>query len=248
MFQPTKLNDAAQAVAGAEHHLDGSDDDYADVENVSDSEASEYEADERSILKSAEHDLIDEFERTEDRRNTNIMTNDMNDMALHEDEALARRLSLQGTDSQVDGFNFEIDMNEDPFCGLARNDNLYDDMWKEAESAIWRMPDSIRSRETSDPSSTTQKRVRFEATPARSSSMSGSDDANEAFPDLFTAADDPTVKQRIALGLDVDFNVRPNDLNDNESFYDFEDEDERLAFELDEASDSDEDLSSDDCT
>lgn len=246
MFNDTDMTEDIQAVAGAENDGAGSDDDdYADVENVSNSEESEDEVDERNILRSAERDLIDEFERTEERRNANTVAFDMNDMTLQEDEALARRLSLQGSDSQNDEFGLVIDMNEDPFYGFPKDDSIYADMWNEAESALWRMPETIRGREGSDPSTTTQKRVRFEETFSRSSSKSDSEDPGEAFPDLFTASDDPMVKQKIALGMEHDTGM--HDFPDTDSFYDFEDEDEKLAFEVDEGSDSDDDLSSDDC-
>lgn len=248
MFQETDGSQNLQAVAGAELELAESDydNDYADVEDVSDSDESESDANENSILRSAENDLINEFERNEGRLNTNLMLNDMNDMALN-DEALAIELSLQSADSQTAGRNFEIDMNDDPFFGLAQQEHLYQDMLREAESKVWRMPDTVRTREASDPSSTTQKRVRFEETEFKSPSLSGSDDANEAFPDLFADADDPLVKQQIALGAEADLGMLQHDFADADSFYDFEDEDEKLAFEVDEESDSDDDRSSYDC-
>ena len=248
MFQDMEINDATQAVAGDEFKIDGSEDnDYVDVDDVSDSDASDGENDELHVLQSAERDLIDEFERTEQRRNANTVTNDMSEMAIHEEEALARRLSLQANDSQVDEFGFEINMNEDPFFGLAKNDNLYADMWNEAESALWRMPETVRTREQSDPSSTTQKRVRFFEPDSRESSSSGTEDPNESYPDLFAASDDPLVKQRIALNLEQDIAVNGKDFADADSFYDFADEDEKLAFQLDEQSDSEDDMSSYDC-
>ena len=251
MFENMSMTASSQAMAGATRDGYGSDDDdYADVENVSDSEVSGAEGDEddeRSILRSVEKDLIDEFERTEQRQNANIMMMDMNDMALDEDEALARRLSLQGTDGQTDEFGFAVNMNEDPFYGFSKNDNVYNDMWNEAESALWRMPQPARARESSDPASTTQKRVRFEEIHSRDSSRSDSEDPNESFPDIFAASDDPVVKQRIAFGLEQDDGFLQNDFADAESFYDFEDEDEKLAFEVDEESDSEDDLSSYDC-
>lgn len=246
MFNEMTMIDDAQAVTGVERDADGSDDDYGDVENFSDSEASDDEEDEHGVLRSAEKDLIDEFERMEQRRNANMMVIDMHGMAIDDDEALARRLSLQPSRSQTDEFGLEINMNEDPFFGLAKDDNLYHDMWNEAESAIWRMPDTVRHRQNGD-SNGTQKRVRFEETQSRDSSITSSEDPNEAFPDLFTASDDPTVKQRLALALDQDVDFPQDGFDDAESFYDFEDDDEQFAFEVDENSDSENDSSSYDC-
>ena len=248
MFKDVSMTDEEQAVAGAQQSRNGIDDnDYADVEYVSDSDESQDGADERSILRSAERDLIGEFERTEQRRNASTVTFDMNGMALHEDEALARRLSLHGSDSQNDEFGFPINLDIDPFEGLAKDDNKYEDMCYEAESALWRMPETVRSREGSDPAATLQKRVRFEDVFSTGSSRSNSEDANDAFPDLFTALDDPGVMQSIALGMEQDSSLHHADFGDAESFFDFEDEDEKLAFEVDEESDSDDDRSSYDC-
>ena len=248
MFNEMTMIDDTPTSTGAEPGAEESDDDYAGVEKVSDSDASdegEQEEYEQSVLRSAEKDLIDEFERTEQHRNTSMMTMDMDGMGIDDDEALARRWSLQPSRSQFDEFGFEVNMNEDPFFGLAKDDNLYNDMWTEADSELWRMPDTVRHRKNSDTG--TQKRVRFEETHSRDTSITSSEDPNEAFPDLFAASDDPAVKQRLALVLKQDLESSQKIPDDAESFYDFEDDDEKLAFELDENSDSDYDSSSYDC-
>ena len=248
MFGAVSTSSDAQAIAGTdEEDYEGSDeDDYEDLEDVSDGEESVNDVDERSILQSAEKDLIDEYERQEDRRNAVLMTNDMNFMALDEEQDLARRLSLQGSDSQTDEFGFPIDMNEDPFHGYGIAGATYQTLWVEAETSLF--PSMARSRESSDPASATQKRVRFEEILVDSASGSDSEDPNDAFPDLLDASELPNLKQRIALGLELGEGLNGNGFNDTESFYDFDDEDERLAFEIDEEeSDSDEDLSSSDC-
>jgi hypothetical protein len=247
MFKVVSTSDDAQGIPGAdEEDYEGSDEDgYEDLEDVSDGEESVNDVDERSILQSAERDLIDEYERKEDRRNAAVMTNDMNLMALDEEQDLARRLSLQGSDSQTDEFGFPIDMNADPFYGFRVEGATYKDLWVEAETTLF--PSMARSRESSDPASTTQKRVRFEEIQVDSSSGSDSEDPNDAYPDLLDASEVPNLKQRIALGLELNAGLDRNGFNDAESFYDFEDEDERRAFEIDEESDSDEDLSSYEC-
>lgn len=221
-----------------------SEDGYADVENVSDSEVAEDEDDENDVLRSAERDLIDEFERTEQRRSANAVTLDLSDMAIDDDAALAGQLNVNMRNF-ADDLMLQIDMNDDPFLGLGQEDNLYHDMWNEAESAIWRMPETARTRDDGD-SHLTQKRVRFEEMEVAASSSSDSEDPNDVFPDLFTPQDDARVKQHFALGLEQDLDL-PNGFNDTESFYDFEDEDEKLAFEVDEESDSEYDSSAYDC-
>ena len=248
MFHAVVWDDTPQAFAGAECDPNESDEDYADVENVSDSDESETDQDDRGILRSAEQDLIDEFERTEQRRNASSMANDLNDLDLQEDTAIARHWNSQSI-GNIFGID-EVNMDEDPFFGLQNDDSLYKDMLDDAEFAIWRMPDSLRDREDSNPSSATQKRVRFEEEQSGRSSLASSDgteDPGEAFPDLFAAADDPAVKHQLSLSHEQDVASQQHDLVDTESFYDFEDEDEKLAFQLEEGSDSDDDMSSYHC-
>lgn len=248
-------DDIAQTVAGADEDSAKicNDDDYVGVENVSDVDefgepVDDYASDDSDeALEAAEQELIDEFERTEPRRIANGITNDMTFMALDEEQALARRLSLQGSDSQTDESGLPINLDNDPFYGFGTGNNMYQDMLEEAEGGLWGMPDTFRIRESSDPASATQKRVRFEEVQVDSSSGSDSEDPNDAYPDLLDAADVPGLKQRIALGLKLDESVGRTDFNDAESFYDFEDEDERRAFQIDEESDSGEDMSSSDC-
>lgn len=239
-----------QALSGAERLECENDDDYADVEDVSDSEGSDDGEDEHTVLRSAEQDLINEFERTEERRNADNMVVNLNGMGIDDDgdDVIARHLSMPAPIDHLLDFGLDVNMNEDPFYGLANHDNLYRDMWNEAESEIWRMPESIRHRPNID-SNGNQKRVRFEETRSRQSSTTSEEeeDPSDAFPDLFAASDNPAVKHRLALAVDQDIDILRNDIDDNESFYDFEDEDERLAFELDEDSDSDGESSDYDC-
>lgn len=238
-----------QAVAGAdEDEYQGSDEnDYEDIDNISDDEESEDEVDERNLLRSAEKDLIDEFERKEQRLNATVMTHDMTFMDLNEEGDLARRLSLQGSDDLTDDFGFPINMEEDPFHGYQKDGDNYRSLWEEAETALWRMPEATGSRESSDPASANQKRVRFQEVELDSSSGSDDEDPNEIYPDLLDAAEVPNLERMIALGVAFDARLEQNGFNDTESFYDFEDEDERVALQADEDSDSDEELSSSDC-
>lgn len=249
--------DGQQASAGAERESD--DEDYDAVGELSESEDDEVE-DEKKVLRSAEQDLIAEFERTEKPRTDNAFTTVMNEMSLKEDAALARRLSQQSQTSQpADDLDLDLDMNQDPFNGASFMAESQLEMWDEAEGlfdgdlAQWRNPDSatntlglmdILSREESTPSNTNQKKVRFEETASsRSSSMSSEDDPRDAYPDLFDSQDDLAARQRAMLaGVDIDA------IQDGESVYDFdfEDEYEKQAFEIDGQSDSDEESSDSD--
>jgi len=251
----TYRNDMFQATAGAEEEEEVSPDgDYADVENISDDEDSVGDLHDGRLMRSAEQDLIQEFERTEHKHNANTMTEGMNEMLI-QDDALARRLSPNSaSDSPAFGDEplrgvFGIDMNDDPFLGLSQNDGLYREMYDDAEEALglWRLPDSDRNQQKSQDTSSNKKRVRFEdieRTVSRSSSLS-SEDANDAFPDLFAGQDDPAVRQRFALDMDPDAAFH-YDFDDAASFYDFDGEEERLALELDEEESDDDDDDVDD--
>ena len=226
------------------------DDDYAGVEDISDDEDFVQDS---QVLKAAEADLIDEFERSEDRRKTNVMTAEMDGMFLQDEDALARRLSLTGSENQQESFNpsdpfdLDVDMNANPFGGLDFGDSQYQEMYNDAETALgaWR-----NERHNSADSMERKKKVRFQEPHemlSRSSSMSSaSEDENENtnFPDLFDAQDDPALRNQ--FGLDTDLDAAFNDYDDTGSCYDF-DEDERLALEIDEESDSDDDTSTLDC-
>lgn len=245
----TIMNDNAQATAGAEHSTDDDDDQYADVEDISDSDVSDDDGDitEKDVRRAAESDLIGEFERSEQRKESIGMTNAIHDMALDDeahDIALAKELSLQDSNPPID-FDFEVNMDDDPFVGLNGDDSTYKAMWDEAEMAMWRRPGSSSPRERSNANNGTQKRVRFEEvvdTPSRVSSpdSSADEDAGDAFPDLFASLDDPTIQQQLALDVEDDNGLLPYDWGDTESCYDFDGEEENLAFQLDEEDDSNE--------
>lgn len=232
-----------QAIAGAQLF---DEDNYDGINEISDADESVADDNEKIVLRSAEKDLIAEFERTERPRTATAVTNDINGLSLGDDAAQARRSSMQSQDSEIfdDLEPLDVDFNQDPFQGLSTGDSLYQNMMQDAEGyistathmSVWRLGDENESRESSAPSSVTQKRVRFdERTSSRTSSMSSSEeDARDAFPDLFDGNDDPLLRQyTLPMGAVADGGW------DNESTYDFEDEYERQAFEIDEeASDS----------
>jgi hypothetical protein len=240
--------DGDQAVAGAAGTA-SDEDDYDAVEDISDDESQD--ENETSLLKSAEKDLIEEYEQTEKPRTAVSMSDDMHGLTLAEDSALARRLSLQSEDSGLE----ELDFSQDPFAGLPTNDSLYLEMIEDAEGvfdndlASWRIPDSIVAREHTDFSNGNEKRVRFAetATSSRSSSLSSEDDPRDAYPDLFDGADDHMLSSQMMM--DIDNAVE----DDNESVYDYEnlDQFEKTAFDAiigTDAEDEDERVEmSDDC-
>ncbi|KAK1820682.1 hypothetical protein LTR12_004846 [Friedmanniomyces endolithicus] len=232
-------DDTAQAVTGATMS-DDDDGDYAGVEDLSDDEEDIGESNDLSVLRAAEQDLRDEFERTEQRRNADSMTDGMDTMFLQRDEAFARRLGLQVGQSQPDGLGFSVNLDDDPFVGLQFDDSLYQEMYDDAEKALGmgignEDQCNLQSREGS-------AALRFQEphkTPSRQSSMSNSDDPNDLYPDLFDAQDDPALRQRFGLDVDLDANFRM-DYSDAGSCYDFDGDEERMALAIDdEESDSD---------
>ncbi|KAK5169715.1 uncharacterized protein LTR77_005693 [Saxophila tyrrhenica] len=246
----TDMDDAAQAVGGAEDDEAGvsDDDDYAGVDNVSDSGEEDLGLSGNQILRSAEQDLIQEFEKAEQRRSASTVTRDLDVLGLDDFDMDARSLGLLQSSPALSAMLFapempSIDLNQDPFLGLSQDADEYQQMWGAAESLMWRMPETARSREGSDPASGTQKRVRFEKTPSSTPSISEDEDPNEAFPDLFTPADDPIVSQQIAFGVNHDTLLSQGDCNDTDSFYDFDDEEDKLAFQIDEDSNSSDETS-----
>lgn len=230
----TFMDDVSPTVAGASTDQEGisEDDEYAGVEDLSDGEESVGDSHDKNVLRSAEQDLIEEFEHTEERHNANDVTADMGTMFLQDDAASARQLGLASNDVFEEVFG-PLDMNEDPFHGLPTHDDLYQDLHAEAETALalWRQT----RRHNSADSAETKKRVRFaepQETPSSSSSMSSSEDPSDAFPDLFADRDDATLKSRYAVDVDTDASFR-QDYSDAGSCYDFDGDEERLALEID---------------
>lgn len=241
------MSDDVPATAGAVQDTDDDDDQYADVEDIEESEASDDDGDinECDVRRAAESDLIGEFERSEQRREASGVTNAIQDMALEDDEAndiaLAQELSIQDANPHVD-FDFEVNMNDDPFVGLPGDDTIYKAMWDEAEMAMWRRPGSTSPKQRTATNGGTQKRVRFEevndAASRASSPASSEEDAGEAFPDLFASQDDPMIQRQLALDVEDDNGLLSNDWGDLESCYDFDGDEEDVAWKVDEEEDS----------
>lgn len=208
---------------------------------------------EKDVLRSAERELIAEFESSEKPRVANAVTNELSRMSVVEEESLARRLSLQSENSMDDDGDFgDLDFTQDPFGGLPSNDQHYQDLVEDAEGyfdsdlASWRIPDL--NHETLS-ASTNQKKVRFEETTfsrSRTSSLSSEEeDPRDAFPDLLNGSSSEQMsRSNILMGQMDDYAMQV----DNESVYDFDLEDpyEKMAFEIDGQSDSDSE-STDDC-
>ncbi|WPH02815.1 Hypothetical protein R9X50_00568300 [Acrodontium crateriforme] len=220
-------DDSEQATSGAEQ--EDSDDEYAGLDEISDDDDDDEKTEvekEADVLRNAELDLIQEFERKEHRRTT--------------DSALDHMFNAGANGGAEDDSNSVVDLNEDPFAGLEAHDSLYQDLWNDAEYdlGLWRLPIDQDHPESMG----NKKRVRFEEARSRSLSVSSNSsvDANETFPDLFMAQDDPALAQHFAIDMDPDATFT-GDYSDAESCYDFDGEEEIIAFEVDEdMSDSDE--------
>lgn len=239
-------SDTPQTSAGTS--ASGDDDDYAGVDEVSD-EDEVVETGRRNVRRAVEQDLIEEFERTEEQRETGAITEELDAMILqHDDATAARELGLAYAEIETT-FNFDVNMDDDPFVGLSAENSLYKKMYSDAERAlgIWPLSAEIRGRQNSQGSIGSKKKVRFADGPhetfSRSSSISSADDeeedAGEAFPDLFDVQDDPALRQQFGLDYDLDASFNA-DLSDAGSCYDFDGEEEKIALAIDdEESDSD---------
>lgn len=216
------------------------DDDYDGVNAISDDDEELAEEDsEVDVLREAEKDLIAEYEQTEFRREPIVMdTLAGADMDQLDD---SRRYSMDSEDPfTLPNFN----MNEDPFQGAAFMDETWGSLWETAELGIWRKPGA--DNEMPAARSARQKRVRFQDSssalvrvPSQSSSESSEDDEDEQqFPDIFMDQADPKIQQLLAHDSETEWNGLSTNGSDVESVYDFEDDADRVAFELDEDSDS----------
>ena len=247
----------ADTVAGAEEELDSDEEnyDYDDLDN----EEEDDEADGMSLEKAVEKELIKEYEETRPEtgarktkaasprpQTATSVSNEMTGLSLVEDNALARRLSLQSEDS-----NGGLDWSEDPFQGLQTNDSLYQELIEDAEDdfsydlASWRVTDETIDEDNLFELQPTgnEKRVRFaETVSSRSSSMSSEEDPRDAYPDLFDGASTSQNTSQYMMDIDtID--------DDNESHFDFDyaDEHEQAAIDIedDEESELDGETSSD---
>lgn len=217
------------------------DDDYGELEQMS-----QDGDDDKQGIKDHE---MKELEREYETEHQQSATAGVSEMNVQEDEALARRLSLDSAGSGPSDLDLVFNQDMDPWGGLTPLDEPYMELWNIAESGLWRMPEITRSSENSEQSNGTQKRVRFEDQTAASSSSSSDDseDEDDIFPDLFLAQDqlDPLYLHAIDNELDEDFHV--DDASDAGSFWDF-DADERIALAADEEDGSSDSSSSADCT
>lgn len=229
--------ETVHAIAGA-HDLDA--DDYASVDALSDDDGDDQGDDdgEDDILRQAEQDLITEFELTEEARARDV---------LHLTDPKDRRLGLNDASSDLCAVPSAVNMNEDPWKGASFMDDAWGSLWGDAEMSIWRKPPTDGQRPQTSPSTTRQKRVRFHESAvntARSSSSSSEssgdeDDDVDRYPDIFMDSADPQIQQLLAGDPDAEWNgIAGADGSDRESAYDFEDDADRFAFEMDEDSES----------
>ncbi|KAK5107391.1 hypothetical protein LTR62_001295 [Meristemomyces frigidus] len=240
------MSDAEDAVLGAAQS-DVDDDDYTGAAELSDEDDIADEHDDRAVRRALEQDLKAEFVPWEQSRNTASISASMDAMFLQEDQRLANELGLGGGHSANDlSLDFDVNMNDDPFVGLAPSDSLYRDMYDDANREyLLTQADNPLARHNSEESTETKKRVRF-AEPqemrSRSASASSADeqDPNDIFPDLFDVQDDPALRQQFGLDVNVDASFQFDFNDDAGSVYDFDGDEERIALALDDdESDSD---------
>lgn len=225
------------------------DDDYTGLDAISDDDDRSGEEIEKDMLKAAEADLRQEYLETETER-TLQEESDWYAEELNRAGYRSRNLSIASEDDDPFGFSAPLNLDEDPFQGAQLFDSEWQGLMDDAEMNLWRMPNPDRAREDSFQSTDRPKRVRFaEGEPlsrssSRSSSGSSDDEADDAYPDIFMDQDDPKIQRLLAQDRgDGDMAGYDSDAG---SVYDFEDDADRFAFEMDEESDSTEDDSEDD--
>jgi hypothetical protein len=225
------------------------DDDYTGLEAISDDDEKTGEEIEKDMLEAAEADLRQEYLETETER-TLQEESDWYAEELNKAGYRSRNLSIASEDDDPFGLSAPLNLDEDPFQGAQLFDSEWQGLMDDAEMNLWRMPDPDRAREDSFQSTDRPKRVRFaEGEPlsrssSRSSSGSSDDEADDAYPDIFMDQDDPKIQRLLAQDRgDGDMAGYDSDAG---SVYDFEDDADRFAFEMDEESDSTEDDSDSD--
>ena len=239
--------DDIEASAGAEDSDVKSledDDDYTGLDAISDDEDRSGEEIEKDMLKAAEADLRQEYLETETER-TMQEEQDWYAEELNKAGYRSRNLSIASEDDDPFGLSAPLNLDEDPFQGAQLFDSEWQGLMDDAEMNLWRMPNHDRAREDSFQSTDRPKRVRFaEGAPlsrssSRSSSGSSDDEADDAYPDIFMDQDDPKIQRLLAQDRgEGDMTAYDSDAG---SVYDFEDDADRFAFEMDEESDSSED-------
>ncbi|CAK4032784.1 Hypothetical predicted protein [Lecanosticta acicola] len=242
------LDDEQDATAGAEDEDDEDDEVYGDVEDISDGDSSDVEED--GLLRLAADDLRKEYERLEEP--SRAMTSEISNMSLAADQ--------EDRTPRGDDLDFGLDFSADPFGGLQQHDQLYQEMLADATNGFfadatdpfgaddalssWREADTGIGGDEAAVTTVTQKKVRFEETASsRASSVSSDDDPREEYPDLFADYDDPASRQR-THSSSMNFDVI-HDADSEYEHYEFDDDDERVAFEIDAQDDSDTDMSDD---
>lgn len=222
------------------------DDDYTGLDAISDDDERSGEEIEKDMLKAAEADLRQEYLETETER-TIQEESDWYAEELNRAGYRSRNLSIASEDDDPFGLSAPLNLDEDPFQGAQLFDSEWQGLMNDAEMNLWRMPNHDRAREDSFQSTDRPKRVRFaEGEPlSRSSSRSSSgssddeEEGDDAYPDIFMDQDDPKIQRLLAQDRgDGDMTGYDSDAG---SVYDFEDDADRFAFEMDEESDSSED-------
>ncbi|GAB7361986.1 hypothetical protein MBLNU230_g2022t1 [Neophaeotheca triangularis] len=265
------MEEVDQAIEGASKvsEEDGDEDDaYEGLDSMSDSGNSQM--DEQELEQSAEKELAKMYERREARRVAKALFKEDEDAMPTSQVSEGANATETAVEDEDDA---ELDYTEDPFGGIDANTAMEMFPYDKHEDPLglgqglgmaefsfedqlddWRRDDFDQERRESQQSAGMPKRVRFEDDVfSRSSSFSNNSDddeeqdPNDAFPDLFMSQDDPLMQQRLAMvdqedaAADREFNADNN--SDAGSYWDFDDED-KMAFEMDQESESDDSSSS----
>lgn len=234
------MSNDMQAVAGTDGISDEEDEDYSGVAALSDDGHSLVDGAEDELLKAAESDLIREFEKKEEYTRNKMVTLDV------EANWIMESLVDGGSRDEEDPFGLDAsyNWNDDPFNGASLFDSTWNDLAGSAETDFWNVPNAGFMQETTVQSNSRPKRVRFQEgvqrsrSPSQSSSDSSEDEADDQFPDIFMAQDDPKIQQLLSYDFNDGGLSGPG--SDAGSVYDFEDDGDRFAFEVDQSSESSE--------
>jgi hypothetical protein len=234
------MSDDMRATDGAHEDSDEEDEDYSGIAELSDDGHSLVDGAEDELLKAAESDLIREFKKKEEYTRSKMVTLDVEANWIME--------SLVGGETREEEDPFGLDAsynwNDDPFNGASLFDSTWNDLAGSAETDFWNVPNADFMRETSVQPNSRPKRVRFQEgversrSPSQSSSDSSEDEADDQFPDIFMAQDDPKIQQLLSYDFNDGGLSGPG--SDAGSVYDFEDDGDRFAFEVDQSSESSE--------
>nr|OQO29283.1 hypothetical protein B0A51_04077 [Rachicladosporium sp. CCFEE 5018] len=238
-------SDDEQAVAGAEDEGSIDEEDYSGLGAVDDDDSqSLVDGAEEDLLKQAEKDLQQEFEEREDyirrKKALDVEATWVTDNLVKADSQ-ERMSSTESDEDDPLGLDASYNWNDDPFDGVGLFDPQHQMLADDADLDFWAIANAEMMQETDAQTEARPKRVRFQDISEQSGSGDGdssdssedeADGDDEHFPDIFMAQDDPKIQQLLAH--DTQDGILSGPASDTGSVYDFEDDADRFAFELEE--------------